>query len=248
MTDPRQFAGRVVAIVGLGQSALEAAALLFEAGAGVRVFGRGSKIAWNGPPRPAPTLLHRLRAPEAGLGAGWESYAYSEFPWAYRRLPEAWRFRKLDRSWGPAGAWWLKDRVVGRIAALTGVRIERADETGGRVRLRVRGDDGPSEFVADHVVACTGFELDFERLPYIDPSLRPRVALRGKAPLLSASFETSVPGLYAIGLAAAPTFGPSLRFMYGAKFAARALARRIAGRKAPRRASFLPSGAAVPQG
>jgi FAD-dependent urate hydroxylase len=247
--DPRKFAGRDVAIVGLGQSALEIAALLFEAGASVRIFGRGAKVAWNGLPRPAPTRLDQLKAPDAGLGEGWESWVWSELPWIYRRLPEAWRFRKLRRSWGPAGAWWLENRVVGKIPVSTGVRIEQADEIGGRVRLRLRSHDGgASEAVADHVVACTGFELDFERLPYIDASLRPHIALRGKAPLLSASFETTAPGLYAIGLPAAPTFGPSLRFMYGAKFAARTLARSLAMGAAPRRAKFSPTGAAVQRG
>lgn len=249
VTDPSQFAGRDVAIVGLGQSALETAALLLEAGASVRVFGRGSKVAWNESPRPAPTRLDQLRAPDAGLGAGWESWAWSEFPGVYRRLPEAWRFRKLKRSWGPAGAWWLRDRVVGKISLFTGVRIEQADAVGGRVKLRLRGaDGGASEAVADHIVACTGFELDFERLPYIDASLRRQIAVRRKAPLLSASFETTAPGLYAIGLPAAPTFGPSLRFMYGAKFAARTVARSLGIGQAARRAKFSPSDAAVQEG
>jgi cation diffusion facilitator CzcD-associated flavoprotein CzcO len=237
--DPRKFTGRDVAIVGLGQSALETAALLFEAGANVRILGRAPRVAWNGPPRPAPTLRDQIRAPDAGLGAGWASYAYSEFPWAFRPLPAAWRFGKYKTSWGPSGAWWLKDRIVGKIPVLTGVRIERAEATGERVKLRLRGADGPSELITDHVVACTGFDLDFGRLSYIEGGLRDRVALCNKAPVLSAHFETSAPGLYVIGLPAAPTFGPSLRFMYGAKFAARTLARVFSKDQTAYQAEFL---------
>jgi hypothetical protein len=75
-----------------------------------------------------------------------------------------------------------------------------------------------------------------------------QIALRGKAPLLSTSFETTAPGLYVIGLPAAPTFGPSLRFMYGAKFAARTVARSLAIGQAARRAKFSPAGAAMQEG
>ena len=47
-------------------------------------------------------------------------------------------------------------------------------------------------------------------------------------PVLSAGFESSVPGLYFTGLAAAASFGPLMRFMYGADFAARTIGRRLA--------------------
>jgi hypothetical protein len=38
--------------------------------------------------------------------------------------------------------------------------------------------------------------------------------------LLSDTFETAVKGLYAVGLAAMYNFGPLMRFMVGAEFAA----------------------------
>ena len=103
VTGPAKFAGKEVAIVGLGQSALETAALLAEAGAGVRVIGRAPEAAWNGPPRPAPTWLDQVRAPDAGLGAGWRSYLYSEFAGAFRHLPVERRLRIVRNGWGPAG-------------------------------------------------------------------------------------------------------------------------------------------------
>jgi hypothetical protein len=37
---------------------------------------------------------------------------------------------------------------------------------------------------------------------------------------VSDNFETSIPGLYAVGLSAMEMFGPLMRFMVGAEFAA----------------------------
>jgi hypothetical protein len=53
--------------------------------------------------------------------------------------------------------------------------------------------------------------------------------LRG-APVLSRRFESSVPGLYFTGLAAASTFGPAMRFVCGTRFAAPTVARELARR------------------
>lgn len=230
VTDPQKFRGCDVTIVGLGQSALETAALLHEAGARVRVVGRQHEVAWNGLPRPAPRLLDQIKAPDAGLGAGWRSYIYSEFPWAFRKLPAARRFRIFNSSWGPSGAWWLEERVAGKFPILLDRQVEGVRVVDDRVRASIRGAGEHIEIITDHIIAGTGFAVDFNRLSYIEPSLRGCVALLHRAPVLSASFETNVPGLYTIGLMSAPTFGPSLRFMYGAKFAATTVARSIAQR------------------
>jgi hypothetical protein len=54
-------------------------------------------------------------------------------------------------------------------------------------------------------------------------------------PVVSAKFESSVPGLYFVGLPAVDSFGPLMRFMVGAEYAAprvaRALARRVRRRE-----------------
>ena len=60
------FAGREVAIVGAGQSALESAALLHESGALVTVLARAAQLVWNGEPLAARrSIRQRLREPEA---------------------------------------------------------------------------------------------------------------------------------------------------------------------------------------
>ena len=84
------------------------------------------------------------------------------------------------------------------------------------------------EVLTDHLIAATGFEINLDRLDYLDPALKKNIALEDYAPVLDASFETSVPGLFLVGPASAPTFGPVMRFMFGAKHAAPILARRLA--------------------
>ena len=76
---------------------------------------------------------------------------------------------------------------------------------------------------ADHVVAATGFRVDVRRLQFLGPRIMNSLVLEDTTPALSPHFETSVPGLFIIGVTAANSFGPLLRFAYGAGFASRRL-------------------------
>lgn len=222
------YAGRSVAIVGAGQSGLETAALLHEAGAHVRVLVRGGTVAWNPPSKPRP-WHERLIEPDAGVASGWKSLAVSELPRTFRRLfaPEK-RHRFVADSYGPSGAWWLRDRVDGRIEIQLGSRIETASLVDGRVLLRVASPEGIRELSTDHVIAATGYRVDIERLDYLDRQLVADIRREaGGIPALSSAFETSVPGLFAVGVTSSPVFGPIMRFMYGAKHVAPILARRL---------------------
>lgn|SRR5574337_219340 len=226
--DPGQFAGRDVTVIGAGASALESLALLHEAGAKTRLVARRKQIAWNSPARPNPNLIERLRAPEAGLGAGWRSWAVSELPFLYRRMVDpAKRHRIFLTTWRPAGAWWLRDRVEDKIDLLLGHQIASAEVVDGRVRLGLTGAAGATEILTDHVVAGTGFDVALERIDCLEPTLRAQIAREGPYPRLNANFETSVKGLFMVGLAAGPVFGPVQRFMFGAKHAAPAVARAL---------------------
>jgi hypothetical protein len=104
---------------------------------------------------------------------------------------------------------------------------------GGRVALELQDDRGRvSTLSADHIVAATGYKPDLARLPFLDAELRGAIDQVDGTPVLSDNFEASVGDLYFVGLAAANSFGPLLRFMFGAEFAAPRLAahlrRRIA--------------------
>jgi len=222
------YSGLDCIIIGAGQSALETAALLHEAGAKVRVLARDSQILWNRDPVRNPTMLDKIRNPEAGLGPGWRSVAASEFPQVFRTvLSKNTRHRVVANNWGPAGSWWLRDRIIGKIELLPRHRIQSTQDIGGRVRLVVEGPDGTKEIMADRVIAATGFKINLERLTYLDPEIRKNIAREDFAPALNSSFETSIPGLFLVGAASAPIFGPVMRFMFGAKHASRILARRL---------------------
>jgi hypothetical protein len=95
--------------------------------------------------------------------------------------------------------------------------------------LHVEGPGGERQIVTDQVVAGTGFRVNVDRLDYLDPKLRAEIAREGKgeAPKLGAGFESSVPGLFIVGIAGAPVFGPVMRFMFGAKHAAPIVARKL---------------------
>jgi cation diffusion facilitator CzcD-associated flavoprotein CzcO len=221
MREVSYYAGRDVTVIGAGQSGLETAALLHEAGSQVRVLVRRGKVEWNQPSKPRP-LLQRMLAPDAGVASGWKSVAVSELPRTFRRLfaPQK-RHRFVAGSYGASGSWWLRDRIENRIEIQLGVQAEAASVADGRVRLRLRGPAGTSEVITDHVIAATGYRVDIGRLDYLDPELAGSIRREaGGIPALSASFETSVPGLYIVGVTSAPVFGPIMRFMYGAKHAA----------------------------
>jgi hypothetical protein len=80
----------------------------------------------------------------------------------------------------------------------------------------------------DHVVAATGFRADLSRVPFIARSLLSRIETTGAAPRLSGNFETTARGLYVVGPASANSFGPLMRFMTGAEYAAPVLAKHLA--------------------
>jgi thioredoxin reductase len=86
------------------------------------------------------------------------------------------------------------------------------------------GDGTEREVVAEHVVAATGYKVNLERLRFLSAEIRSQVKVVKGAPVLSSNFESSVPGIYFAGLAAANSFGPVMRFAFGAGFAARRLA------------------------
>jgi len=79
------------------------------------------------------------------------------------------------------------------------------------------------------VIAGTGYKMSLRRLKFLGPDLLPQIGALEDTPILSRSFESSVPGLYFIGTISAYQFGPVTRFVCGAKFTARRLSKHLAG-------------------
>jgi hypothetical protein len=95
---------------------------------------------------------------------------------------------------------------------------------GGKVRLGLRAADGSTrDVLTDHIIAGTGYRVDLRRLKFLSTEILSGLREVQGSPVLSSSLESSVPGLYFVGLAAANSFGPVMRFAFGAGFAARNL-------------------------
>jgi cation diffusion facilitator CzcD-associated flavoprotein CzcO len=228
MDEPDTYRDQDVIVVGRGQSALQWSALLHEAGARVRVLTRGDRLKWNGGPKPNRGWIDRIKKPYSGLGPGWKDIAIAELPQVYRAMfPPHKRHRHVGESFGPSGAWWLRSRVENRIPTVFGSTLVDARMSGDKVALTVRQDGDEQELRADRVIAATGFRIDLDRIDYLDPVLSASIEREGSAPRLDRHYQTSVPGLHIVGAASAPTFGPVMRFMFGAKHVAPTLARSL---------------------
>ncbi|CAG9165193.1 Ferredoxin--NADP reductase [Cupriavidus laharis] len=231
--------GKEIVIVGGGQSAIGLAALMGQVGARVRLLVRGEAVNWSKEPRTSSGIMSRLLRARVGLGRGWDSnkpwllamsYMLSEYPASFHKLSLQHRQRILETSWGPSGAWWLRDRVEGKIEISTRTEVSHAEVRSGRVVLEVDSGNGTSAISADHVVLATGFKVDMARHAFISSEILSSLSLIDGSPDLTSNFETSVRDLYVLGPAAAMSFGPALRFIYGARCAVPRVARHIGGR------------------
>jgi FAD-dependent urate hydroxylase len=229
-----RFAGLRTAVIGSGQSALESAALLHEAGATVEVVARASSIRWLGEDSngaTSTTMEARLRAalvPPTDVGGvphGW----IAAVPDVFRTLPESLHPSISFRCIRPAGAGWLRARLAD-VPISFGRHTIAAQVRDGGVELHL--DDGSSRTV-DHVLLGTGFRVDVRRYPFLAPDLVAELELADGYPVLRAGLESSVPGLHFVGAPAAHTFGPVMRFVVGSWFAAPAIARRAADQRQP---------------
>jgi thioredoxin reductase len=228
-TDLSAFAGREVLVLGAGASALDCAALLTRTGAAVRLVARAPKILFHDGPTKLPRpLIERVRAPLSGLGPGWRSRLATDAPLLFHVMPERFRILVAQRHLGPAPGYWTRRMVEGKVDFHLGQQVMLARETAGRIELTLAGaDGGKSVLTADHLIAATGYRADVRRLGFLSAELRDGLRKTGEQPTLSRSFESSVPGLYFVGLAASYSFGPVLRFAFGASFTSRRLARHL---------------------
>jgi thioredoxin reductase len=227
--DPQVFKGRSVAVVGAGASALDWAGLLHEAGVNVQLVARRSALKFHGKPNGQPrSLWQRIQKPQTGLGPGWRSSFYSNAPGVFYRLPQDLRLEIVKRTLGPSGGWFIRDKVMGKVPLSLGCTIESAEVQGKQVALLLRAEDGTKKRVAvDHVMAATGYKVQIDSLKFLSSEIRSKISTVEQTPVLSAEFEASLPGLYFVGVSAANSFGPVMRFAYGAEFAARTVSRAL---------------------
>jgi FAD-dependent urate hydroxylase len=229
--DLSRFAGRRVVVVGGGQSGLESAALLHEAGAEVEVLVRKPFVVWliRGRRHNTPIISPMLYAwPDVGPAGGSHLVAR---PALYRRIPRRWQDPLGRRSIRAAGAAWLVPRLQ-QVPIRTGVGVRDAVRSNGHAELRL--DDG-SRRTADHVLLATGYRVDVAKYDFLDSKLAALVTRVDGYPRLDHGFESSVAGLHFVGAPAAWSHGPLMRFVAGSAFAAGSVARSIVPRRGSRK-------------
>ena len=223
------FRNRDVVVLGAGASATDIAALLQDNGARVQLVARGQLIHFHSVGDVERSIPQKLRHPNSGIGPGLRARFYCDAPGLFHYLPEKLRLQIVRRTLGPAGGWFMKDRVIGRIPLLVGSSLEDAEVKQDRVHLTIRGADGElQELLADHVIAATGYKLDLQRFEFLAGEIRSGLKAVDGTPILSSSMESSIPGLYFMGAIAANSFGPVMRFAFGARFAAARIDRALA--------------------
>lgn len=229
-SDPSRFKGQEVIIVGGGSSAIDMTALLLAAGASVQIVVRKRKVHFQGPPveQPRP-LLEQICAPMSGLGPGWRSRLCTDAPLLFHVMPERFRLEVVRRHLGPAATWWTKEQVIDKALFHLGMQIHSAELRDSRINLELEDEFGKRTMISgDHVIAATGYKVDLNRLPFLDSETRHLIRAVESAPALSTNFESSVPNLYFVGISSALSFGPMMRFAYGAKYSSHRLSQYLA--------------------
>jgi FAD-dependent urate hydroxylase len=226
------FRGLEVAVIGAGQSALEAAALLHESGARPQLFVREDSVLWQTRVCLKRSLWRRVRSPISGLGTGPKAWALTHFPGAIHRVADEWRIRFVRSHLPPEGAWWLRDRVQDKVPVHLGTKVVGTQVTARRVALQLDCsiDGSRHSCTVDRVVVGSGYDIDVARLAFIHSRIRCAIRPLERAPRLNAVFETSVPGLHFIGPASAMSFGPLFRFVIGAEYTVRVLSAYLSAR------------------
>lgn len=233
--------GREVTIVGGGSSALDIAALLSDLGGKVTLLLRGPAVRFQSPPPTRQSLLHRLLAPDAnGLGDGWLLRLCANHPEVIHRLPDRARRAIVANTLGPVGGYFVKNPVTSKVAVLTGRKIVSVADSNGRARVTTIDSQNRTGIVdSDHVIAATGYRVDLHQLAFLSADVLGRLRVVDDIPILSSSFESSVPGLFFVGLTSARSFGPVMRFLVGAPYSAHRLTKALCQRL-PRRSIVVP--------
>lgn len=243
-SDLGRFARKSVVVVGAGQSALESAALLHEAGASVELLVRRPAtfmipdVQVSGVMKAVRKVLSPIaRPPFDIMGPRFVSWLIA-WPRLYRHAPHALREFLTAKAVRPGGSGWLAPRLA-PVTITTACHVTAAAATPDGSRVRLKLSDG-TERVVDHVLLATGYRVDVNRYPFLAPALRERIRTRNGYPALTVGFESSVPGLHFVGTPAADTFGPLCRFVAGTPYMARALARFITNANGERAARSEP--------
>ncbi len=226
--DLRRFKGQHILVIGGGMSAIDYAALLSEAGATVHVVSR-RPILWFAPDRTDDrSMLEKVSAPNNSIAPGWENWILEHVPYLFYRFPQHLKDR-YNSNYVSGATSWLRERVIGKAALHDGCTVLKMEPVSGKVDVTI--SDG-AQLRVDHVLLATGYKVNIDKLTMIHPALLAEIKSDAAVPVLTRSFESSVPGLYFVGLTSFRAFGLLYRFVVGcdatARRVAKAEARRVA--------------------
>jgi hypothetical protein len=234
-SDLSRFCGKQIVVVGGGQSAIESAALLHEAGAAVHVVARRA-IEWRSTDRTDQrTAAQRIMTPRASIAPGWDNWCLDRLPYAFYHAPR-WVKDRYNIDHSPGASDWLRHRIIGNVSLHEAQTILAIDAKGDAAVATISGG---KTLRADHVMLATGYGVDLDKLTMIGQPLRRSIRTTAGTPLLTPWFESTVPGFYFSGLTSLRAFGPIYRFVAGCAPAARGVARAIARRRVARSRSLV---------
>lgn len=215
-SDLSRFTGKKMAVIGGGQSALDAARILCAKEAEVEVIAKQEAIRWVG----EHAWLHRM---------GFLSWClYSNFdvgpagisrlvgvPNLFKLLPRSMQDPISARAIRPAGTGWQRPYLA-KVPMTVQTRVTAVDIRGDQVALKLSSG---GERVVDHVIVATGYRVDMGRYHFFGDSILSGLKTVQGNPVLGRGLESSVPGLHFAGKPAAWSFGPLLNFISGSHFA-----------------------------
>jgi hypothetical protein len=213
-----------VVVIGGGQNALEAALRMQRAGATRVDIVVRSTVRWFAEREP---YQHRGRMHGYAYRAAYPIIGFGPPPFnrlvlhpgLFAQLPEPMRQRLNERMLRPGGSPWLRQQLQGSVHFHEHATIIHVDEIGDSLRLITA--DGCA-FHADRVVIACGFRFDLARVTFLRETVKSQIKTSQKTgwPLLSNGLCSTAPGLHFAGYPAEGRFGPLVRFIEGARFAA----------------------------
>src|SRR5437762_9312157 len=129
-----KFKRKRVIVVGSGQSGLENAALMSEAGIVVHLVHR-SPIDWLSDPS-EKTLWEKIRYPRAPISDGWDNWIQGHAPYLFQKMPRMLKDNYLSGKGlnGPAGSHWLIPRLT-NVTMHGGQKVELVKQSERRIHV-----------------------------------------------------------------------------------------------------------------
>jgi lysine/ornithine N-monooxygenase len=216
-----RYAGRRVLVVGGGQAGLETSGLTAQAGGEVELVTR-SELRWfadrepHYPRTPLRRKLYKLGYPAVGYGPPPLNRLVIH-PDLFAAMPESLRRKMTMRVLRSGGSPWLRTLIDKSVRISEYCTITNAQKNGNGLHITL--SNGSEREVDDVLIAC-GYRFDLEKLSFLSPELRGRIAVRDGWPVLDRYFRSTDKDVIFVGYAAEHRFGPLSRFVLGADFAA----------------------------